>query len=298
MWNRFFKYKAKWNISILVIFVLLASSLIGVLTMNFLKQIISYTNDIYGYHKSYYFSKAWLELALTQVNNAGIGFSNIIWQNDTVFLDNFDCNNCGFDIQIQWKTSYLSEKFWISTWCNDDTAFVLKWWESLVLPMFTQKENSSNYSFFEEEPIYDNDLLKYRNYLKFVKNQLYNWHINLWLLFLSGSDIERDFLFIKSYDTNENVFESYFQDFENYYWNIIDYMDYLSYIILSNTEDEELAFCVHIDDINQWWLVKNIQLPTTKFFISSLWNFIGRTVGLQAIYGQPIPAFLANTYLR
>jgi len=266
--------------------------------MNFLKQIISYTNDMYWYHKSYYFSKAWLELALTQVNNAGIGFSNIIWNDSEIFLDNFNCGNCGFDVQIQWKTPYLSQNFWISTWCNDDTAFVMKWWESLVLPMFIQKEIKSNYSFFMENSEYENNLLKYRSYLKFIKNQPYNWHINLWLLFLSWSDIQRDFLFIKSYDTDENVFETYFQDFEDYYWNIFDSIDSLSYIIISNTQDKDLSFCVHIDDVNQWWLIKNINLPTTKFFISSLWNFIGRTVWLQAIYAQPIPWFLTNTYLQ
>lgn len=298
MWNIFSKYKAKWNISILVIFVLLASSLIGVLTINFLKQIIWYTNDMYWYHKSYYFSKAWLELALTEVDNAGIGFSNIIWKDNSIFLDNFDCNNCGFDIDIKGNTSFLSDNFWISTWCTDDTAFVLKWWESLVLPMFIQKSIESNYLFFKNDPIYENNLLKYRGYLKFIKNQHYNWHINLWLLFLSGSDIQRDYLFIKSYDTSEDVFVNYFQDFENYYWNIFDNIKYLSYIILSNTENDELSFCIHIDDVNQWWLIKDIKLPATKFFISSLWNFSDRTVWLQAIYGQPIPWFLANTYLK
>jgi len=55
-----------------VIFVLLASSLIGILTMNFVKQMVSYTNDMNSYNKSYYYAKAGLELALVEINNAGI----------------------------------------------------------------------------------------------------------------------------------------------------------------------------------------------------------------------------------
>lgn len=292
------KNRIKWNISILVILVLLASAVMWVLTMNFLKQMISYTNDTYSYHKSYYFAKAWLELSLVQVDNSAIWFSNNISNQDLIFSDNFVCENCWFDVDIKGATQYLSNKFWLSTGCNDDTAFFLKWGESVVVPMFTQAKIVSTYDVFDEQVDYNFDILKYRDHLKFVKNQEYNWNINLWLIILSWSDIQRDFLFIKSYDTVQDVFQRYFKAFDDFYWDVLDRSNYFSYIIVSNVDPQELSFCIHLDDINQWWLLKIVNLPTMNFFISSLWNFMGRDISLQAIYWQPIPGFLATTYLQ
>ena len=292
------QYNMKWNISILIILVLLASSLIWVLTMNFLKQMIAYTNDTYSYHKSYYFAKAGLELALVQVDNSGIWFSNILSGKDLIFSDNFACDNCGFDLNIQWLTQYLSNKFWLSTGCNDNTAFFIKWWDSIIVPMFSQKPIDFNSDVFDKNIEYDFDLLKYRNYMKFIKNQPYNWNVNIWLMILSGDDIQRDFLFIKSYETVQDIFKIYFQEFDDFYWDVLNNNNYFSYMVVSNTSPEVLSFCIHLDDFNQWWVLKSGFLPTMNFFISSMWNFMGRDIGLQAIYWQPIPSFLANTYLQ
>ncbi len=296
--NRKFKFKnPKWNISILVIFILLASSLIWILTMDFIKQMVSYTNDIYSYHKSYYHAQAGLELALTQIDNAGIGFSNKITSSDDIFVDNFDCINCDFEVNIEWKTQYLSDSFWMGSGCNDDTAFVLWWWESMVLPMFTQANIVNNFAVFDEDIKYDNFILKYKDYLKFMSNQSFNGKFNLWLIVLLDGEIQRDLLFVRSLEWWENMFVKYFEKYENYYGDkVLQNDDYLVYLVISNIEDWDTSFCIHMNDINMWWVEKIVELATTKFFISSISSFVGRTVWLQAIYGQPVPAFLLNTY--
>ncbi len=296
--NRISRIKnPKWNISILVIFILLASSLIGILTMDFIKQMVSYTNDIYSYHKSYYYAKAWLELALTEIDNVGIGFSNFIVDEDSIFVDNFDCVNCNFEVNIEWKTQYLSNNFWMGSGCGDDNAFVLKWWESMVLPMFTQIYPEDNISLFNDDINYDIDILKYRDYLRFITNQDFDGRFNLWLIVLLDGEVQRDLLFMRSLDWWQNMFVKYFEDYNNYYGDrILKNKDYLVYFVLSNIEDWESSFCIHMDTINIWWVEKNIELPTTKFFVSSFGGFLGRTVWLQAIYGQPVPWFLVNTY--
>jgi hypothetical protein len=46
------------NVSILVIFVLLASSLLGILSMNFVKQMMEQSAVVTAYYKSYYLAKA------------------------------------------------------------------------------------------------------------------------------------------------------------------------------------------------------------------------------------------------
>jgi hypothetical protein len=43
-----------------------------------------------------------------------------------LFLDNFDCQNCGIDLEIKGKTRFLSQNFWVSTGCDDENAFSLK----------------------------------------------------------------------------------------------------------------------------------------------------------------------------
>lgn len=292
----FFVLKNKdWNISILVIFVLLASSLIWVLTMWFLKQIVSYTNDLYQYNKAYYFSKAWLELSLSQVDLAKVWYSNSFSGQSLVFKDNFICNSCWFDVGILGKSKYLSEKFWLTTGCDDSNSFVLSGWESLVLPMFFQKKSPSLFSFFQWEFSYNNNLLKYINNLKFVKNQPYNWKVNLWFVVLDWNDVNRDYFYVKSYDTTKDVFYRYFQDFYDFYPDF-DYKDYLSYVIISNSEIENLSFCLSFESSFEAGLAQDVYLSASDFFVSSLWNFMWKTVWLQAVVSQPIPDFLTNTY--
>lgn len=293
----FWKNKIKWNISVLVIFVLLASSLIGVLTMNFLKQMISYTSEAYSYHKSYYLSKAWLELALVEVKNADIGFSNVISGYDSIFTDNFDCDDCSFDLNIQWKAQHLSDKFWISHECNNDNAFIIKKWDSLILPLFVQKEIGLNLEVFKLDKEYNFEPLKYRKDLKFISNQSYSNKLNLWLIILSGTDVQRDYLFIKSYDSSIDVFKKYFQEFDDFYGNFLNNKNFFSYLIISNPNTEDLSFCVFLE-ANQWWVPKLLELATNSFFISSVASYSNKTVGLQAIFAQPIPSFLASTYLE
>jgi hypothetical protein len=80
----------KGNISILVIFVLLASSLLGVLAMNFVQSMQKQSATVYNSYQSYYLAKAGIELGLSELGHRGIGFEQIF--SDEVFLSgNFLC---------------------------------------------------------------------------------------------------------------------------------------------------------------------------------------------------------------
>ncbi len=294
------KYSLKWNISVLVIFVLLASSLIWLLTMNFLRQMTAYTQNFYGYHKAYYISKAGLELALVEIKNSGIWFTNYISGGQEIFWQNFDCDNCDLELNIKWKSQYLSNLFWLWEFCNDENSFKLQWGESLIVPLFTQTEIVNNAAVFDDDNIkYSNNIVKHRDSLKFVSNQNFSFQLNLWLILLSWDDLQKNYLFIKTYDAWANVLGTYFDEFDAYYGSdILNNLNYLSYMIISNPNTEKISFCLKMDDINFGWTAITIELATNKFFISSLWTFAGKTIWLQAIYGQPIPNFLTNTYLQ
>ncbi|MEI7562882.1 MAG: hypothetical protein WCJ39_04170 [bacterium] len=55
-------------------FVLLASSLLGVLTVTFVQHMIKQTDALYTYYQSYYLAKAGLEFSLAELPFRGIGF--------------------------------------------------------------------------------------------------------------------------------------------------------------------------------------------------------------------------------
>jgi len=52
---------------LLVIFVLLASSLIALLAMSQLQHLMSYGNQTFNFFRAHYLAKAGLELSLTEV---------------------------------------------------------------------------------------------------------------------------------------------------------------------------------------------------------------------------------------
>ncbi len=293
----------KWNISILVIFVLLISGLIWVLTMNFIKQMLWYTNDIYSYHKSYYYANAWLELALVEIDNAGIWFSNNVWSGDDIFVDNFECINCDFSLNIEGKTQYLSDRFWLNDECSEDNSFVLQSGWSLVLPLFTQEEISSNADLFELDEIsYNRELLEYTDEFKFINTAVFWWQrFNVWLFILSGSDIQKDLLFIESLDGSDDMISTYFDDYINYYTQtvfdeLINNENYLMYLVISNINEDLASFCIHMEEVPMPIGNKVIYLPTANFFVNSLGSIGDKSVWLQAIYRQPVPSFLVNSF--
>jgi hypothetical protein len=58
------------------------------------------------------------------------------------------------------------------------------------------------------------------------------------------------------------------------------------YLMISNPEDTPVSFCFS----------SSVDLPATKFYVTSLWNYQWKYVGMQAIYAQPIPSFMFNGY--
>lgn len=293
-WNR----KLKWNISIMVILILLACSLMGILTIIFLRSLIVYTDDSYGYYKSYYMAKAWLELALTEIDNTDVWFQNSVNSWDAIVVNNFDCPWCSFTSEIKWRSNLISNNFWKATGCEDGQELSIqpKW--SMVLPMFY--DNSTNFS----ELISYSKCLSWNDCQNLFSNRMnlsVNWDalkkLSIWVIFLSWGDVSIEYLYMSYEHMNENMFINYFNGFYNHYSNIwwqqllndIGKNNLLPYIVLSNPSDSEVKFCISNSETD--W-------PTTRYFVSSIWEYMWKTVWLQAIYEQPVPSFLINPYIN
>jgi hypothetical protein len=130
--------KKSGNISILVIFVLLASSLLGILSMNFVQQMMKQSATVHNYYKAYYLAKAGLELSLAQVTSRGVGFEYTISNEDAIvsgnFFSGFDQSIYSLSTQISGMSMMLSKNFWQSTGC--DTPYILAPGDTTIVPLF------------------------------------------------------------------------------------------------------------------------------------------------------------------
>lgn len=281
----------------MVILVLLASSLMWILSMNFLNHLMIYTDDAYGYYKSYYMAKAWLELALTEIDNSQVWFShNITWWN-SIIVNNFSCGNCDFNMEIIGRNSFISNLYWQNSVCNVDSAFSLEPWESFVLPLFydntTNEANILKWDNKSYSRLLDNSL-KNLKFIAPVESNSYWWsNLNIWIVIESGDSVLTDYAFMKTKTINVDVLSDYYIDFLGLYSdNNPEIMNKNKYYILSNPGNSEIKFCIKVGDEAQ----KYSLLPWTKFFVSSIGAYNWKDVSLQAVYAQPIPSFFVNSF--
>ncbi len=298
------KINNKWNISILVLFILIASSLIWILSTNYIRELMEYNNIIHGYYKSYYLSKAWLEISLTQIQNNWVWFENTINTWDDIVQSNFLCKNCNLYTSISWNSNSFSLNTRTDTWCNNPIS--LNTWQSFILPLFRQINLGTNYDKLINSPTYKNMADKLPN-IK-LKTPSPNKEITIWIIIMSWSDILQDWIFIKTWSTNNpNIINDFKNSFEVYWSNIPIWLSNLSneykkhssllksFIILWNTKEFQTSinFCVDIQPT--LWI--NEYLPTSTFYIKGIWKYWTKTISLESFLKQPIPDFLSHTYL-
>lgn len=288
-WKIYNYKKLEWNILILVILVMLTVAMMGLLTMSFLKQMFSYTINLDWYYKSYYLSKAWLELALTEIDNSDIWFSNHITWTNSIFTQNF-CQNwdCSVELRVEWRWKTLSERFYESNECTGDTAFTLTAWESFALPLFFQQDWLLNYDIFQwlwkNNTIYILSSL-WNIKLAFPTKYPLGTTLNLSLVF-SWLQQQLDNLYIAWYPMREDTISDYNNWLIANGINVLQINDSKVYLMIWNANNYPVSFCFN----------SNTELPATKFYVVSLWNYQWKYVGMQAIYAQPIPSFMFYGY--
>lgn len=296
--------KKKWNISILVIFVLLASSLLGILSMNFVQQMMKQSAVVNSYYKTYYLSKAWIELGLTQIKHRGIGFDYVVNTWDVIVRENFFSGfNYSLSTNISGTASLLSKKFRQGSGC--EAPYVLSGWESFIVPLFKDKYIWPVAGSFASWISYQNLADLFKNDKIEIKTLSSPDTVTFWLLILSGEDLYENGVFFRSWSLTtlsltefRTAFETYMggvdQNFANSYWSprLID-NGFKMYLMISNTAQIQQSFCLQTI-ASQLEVIPN--LPTDIFFLQSQASFGNQHVVLDASYAQPIPSFLFNTY--
>ncbi len=290
----------RWNISILVIFVLLASSLLGVLSMTFVQQMMKQSATVTSYYKAHYLAKAGIELWLVQVKHRGVGFDYSLHTGDKIVVDNFVCGaHCSISTSFSGTASLLSKKFWQSSGC--ESPFALISGDSLILPLFRDAYLWDVAGTFATWIEYQNLADLFKNDKIQIKNISSPDQVTFGLLILSGEDLYENGVFFRSWSLDtlsltefKTAFENYMMQvdpaFAGYYGlSVLISNGFRIYLMISNTAPVEQSFCLQTisTPLEQAYL-----LPTTSFFIQSQASYGNQKVWLDASYAQPIPGFL------
>lgn len=283
--------KKKGNISLLVLFVLVACSLLGIIAVQYIKHMAIQTNQIYNYYKTYYLAKWWSEIGLSLMKLRWPGYSREINQNDLFVQQNISTGN-SFSLKIQWDSSFISQWHPSTKTCIQKITIAGN--NSIILPLFTDTPDTSISDHFSEQYFYKNksDLFGAisitgldtpRNVAIWVIVSSW-WSLSeLGIYFTSGTFQWDDFF----ENLKEKIQTSFNTTLDTIVMNRERELWLQNYLIIANKDDEDLSFCLE--------LPTDKTLPFPKTYISSFWYANGKKVGLETIYQQPIPAYLLDS---
>ena len=291
--------KLRGNISLLVILVLLATSVITLLSINQITRLITYWNQTFNYFRAYYIAKAWTELWLAEVYNREDGFNNKIPKESSIvswnLLEEYSTFNPYFDTIITWSFKYLTNDARESNECNSWNTIRLGTGEWIMLSLFsdTTTETKKILSGWT-----DSNSISPLNQNKIKKIQLETP--------LHSSDPSKlTFAFF----TYEEITEGWINDYamgdiivktDRSTNNLNDFLNnddaeslmnsnskkYLT-IKNSGTWNEVYEFCVTINSNNDL-------IPYSNSLITTVWHYGDTEVGIQSIVKKWVPDWTLN----
>ena len=227
----------KGNIILLALFVLFASSLIGLLISMMMRGFLRYSEDIASYQKASYLAKAGAEVWFLLTNTTKANFDYTLEKGDKEnILNNFTCKrekeenwicpDFNLNLQIIWLWNSLNN-------CSKDNRITLNWGQSIIIPAF-----------------YANGIKLWWNWtLKQVALPTIDW---------GGNTLKKT---IAIYDQNNTLTLEEWKENEKLNTN--------SYFILSNTWQAAVQICPSWENIPQ----ENIKiLSTATFRDKTIWK--------------------------
>ena len=250
----------KGNIILLALFVLFASSLIGLLISMMMRGFLRYSEDIASYQKASYLAKAGAEVWFLLTNTTKANFDYTLGKEDKAkILNNFTCKrgkeenwicpDFNLNLQITWLWDSLNN-------CSNDNLITLNWGQSIIIPAF------------------------YANGIKLW----WNWsleQIPIPTIELSGNTLKKT---IATYDQNNTPTLKEWEEWGK--WNR-ENSNTNSYFILSNTWQATIQICPSWKNIPQ----ENIKILSTA-------TFRDKTIWKEYLSTQKLPDFLkSDNYL-
>lgn len=276
--------KLKGNISLLVILILLASSVISLLSINQIQRLITYWNQTFNYFRAFYLAKAWTELWLTEVYNSENGFNHSIPSDNSIVQDNLIWIYTGFNpyfkMTITWSFSTLTNDI-----RNPDCSWNkirLTTWAWIMLSLFSD-DTGKDWNL--------NQILS-EDYMEITKLSNYTQ------LLLDWNNSELTFALF-AYDKDKNGFE-YMSDIVVHTWTSLnsffdkdDVKSFITqndninkkYLTIKNSWTDDVEFCIKMDD--------NL-IPYSDFLITVFWHYGDVEVWIQSVVKKWVPDWTLN----
>ncbi len=136
--------KPSWNITILVIFMLLTAAVIWLLVMWYVRNMLTFSNNFFAYNKAYYLAEWWLELQLSKIQQRGVWY-----QDDGDDLSSYyPClagnkgrewwaTLCAVNASITAQWNLLSRQFDAED-CDEKSYYEIAWGDAIGFPLFVE----------------------------------------------------------------------------------------------------------------------------------------------------------------
>ena len=261
--------RLKGNVSLLVILILLASSVIALLSISQIQHLITYWNMTFNYFRAFYLAKAWTELWLTEVYNREAGFEHSINSWDTIvtnnLLEDYSNFNPSFNMDISWNFQYLTNDIRYTNECADDNKIVLQPWDGIMLSLFrdssTMITNILNPDILNISAMSDGDIKS----LDFFWNP--GWEFTFWIFAYNDWDMT-DIKVQKWSDLGSFLAK-----------NMVN--GERRYLTIKNSWNNSVEFCIKRNDERP--------IPYSNSLITARGNYGDMEVWLQSVVKKEVP---------
>ena len=252
------------NIILLALFVLFASSLIGLLISMMMRGFLRYSEDIASYQKASYLAKAGAEVWFLLTNTTKANFNYTLGKEDKEsILNNFTCKrekeknwicpDFNLNLEITWLWNSLNNCSNDNPITPNDNPITLSWGQSIIIPAF------------------------YANKVWLWWNQMGQVKISTIAIKWGNNTLKKT---IATYDQNHTLTLKEWEGEKTSNTN--------SYFILSNTWQAAVQICPSWENIPQ----ENIKILSTA-------TFRDKTIWKEYLSTQKLPDFLkSDNYLK
>jgi len=267
--------KLKGNVSLLVIFILLASSVISLLSINQIQRLLTYGNMTFDYFRAFYLAKAWTELGLTEVYNRWDGFNHRVESWSAIItwnlLPEYAWFDPYFDMTITWSFEYLTDDIRESDKCSEGNKIKLIPWAWIMLSLFSDKTKWIN------------------KILSGSKNLVNLEGINNLSITNPDSSLTFAFFTYNNSDEMEDIVVKEWWDLSSFLSNnakpLINSKATKKYLTIKNSWDKDVEFCVTMG---------GKLIPYSDSLITVFWHYGDMEVGLQSVVKKWVPDWMLN----
>lgn len=288
--------RLKGNVSLLVILILLASSVIALLSISQIQHLITYWNMTFNYFRAFYLAKAGTEFWLTEVynrenwfedkilneekNDGSIDFDPIIAKNFLWSDNEYEWAKPYFNMEIKSNFNIIGND--VRYDCNKDNKITLdpkseeNPWGWLVLSLF--KDNTSGLKNILNpdyvggiSPLSDSTVKS----IKFDKNP--SWDLMFWLFNYDMTNIH----VVKWKKDNPNdEWKDYSNDINKFLNDYIWSIEWVrKYLTIKNRWSTPVSFCI------------GNNIPYSDYLVTVRGNYADMEVWLKSIVKKEIPSW-------